>query len=128
MRADRFMAATMESLVELTRAGDVTVVHVRRTTLMDELTVQALHSHLTQGIEHGHYRKLVLNLTHLKFISSSALGMLVGIRMLAGERGGQLRVFGLNKMMQDLIDVSNLTSMLGVHDSEASALASLQVS
>lgn len=118
----------MESLVELTRAGDVTVVHVRRTTLMDELTVQALHSHLTQGIEHGHYRKLVLNLTHLKFISSSALGMLVGIRMLAGERGGQLRVFGLNKMMQDLIDVSNLTSMLGVHDSEASALASLQVS
>ena len=119
------MSATMESLIDLTRNGDTTIVHLKRTTLMDDLVVQALHSHLIQGVEHGHYRKLILNLTHLKFISSSALGMLVGIRMLIEEHGGQLRVFGLNKVMRDLFDISNLTSMLGVHDNEAAAIASM---
>ncbi len=122
------MQATLETLVELERLNDITIARFRPQTLIDDAAVQAVHSMLCDHIESGILRKLALDLTHLRFISSSALGMLVGIRLLLDEQKGRLRVFGLNSMMRELISLSNLTTMLGVCESQAQATSSMMSS
>lgn len=120
------MNQDLDELLEFENHREVSVVRFLPSMLTDESTVQSIHSELLRRIEDGSIRLLAFDMKKLRFVSSSALGMLVGLCMLLNEQGGRLRMYGLNSTMLELIQVSNLQKMLGVCDSEENALSSLQ--
>ncbi|MGO8751558.1 MAG: STAS domain-containing protein [Thermoguttaceae bacterium] len=72
----------------------------------------------------GDLSRVVVNLSHLSFIPTVFLGMLVALHRRVGEAGGQLKLCGLNPKVLATFKITNLDRVFEIHDSEQSALAS----
>ena len=81
---------------------------------------QALDGVLSSGA-----RKLVVDLTALDYISSAGLRVLLTTAKRlggTGERGGALRLFGLNETVREVFDISGFSTILAVFATETDAL------
>jgi anti-anti-sigma factor len=72
----------------------------------------------------GDLSRVVVNLSHLLFIPTVFLGMLVAIHRRVGEAGGELRLYGLHPRVLATFKATNVDRMFNIYDSEQSALAS----
>jgi anti-sigma B factor antagonist len=61
----------------------------------------------------------VLNLADVTAVDSTGIGALVAARTSVARAGGQLRLLGLTRRIQDLVVISGLLSYFAVLDSEA---------
>ena len=68
--------------------------------------------------------KILLNFTKLDYISSSGLRVVLMLAKELDKTGGTLRLCNLNKVVQEVFDISGFSSILKVFSSESEALAS----
>lgn len=59
-------------------------------------------------------RKLVLDLTHVEFLDSAGLGVIMHAHGKVEERGGQFRVAGPTEQVQRLLEVTHANRILTV--------------
>ena len=59
---------------------------------------------------------IVLDLSGVDICDSSGLKLIVASHRAAAERGGWLRLAGLQPMVRRVIDVTNLSRTLSIHD------------
>jgi anti-anti-sigma factor len=72
----------------------------------------------------GDLSRVVVDLSHLQFIPTVFLGMLVALQRRVGEAGGKLRLYGLNPKVLATFKITNLDRVFDIHANEQSALAS----
>lgn len=68
-------------------------------------------------------RKLILNFEKVTYLDSSGVGELVGCYTSVKNKGGDLRICGLNQRIFGLIKMTSLHSVFEVLDTEEEALA-----
>ena len=68
-------------------------------------------------------KALLLNFSNLEYMNSSGIGLLVALLVRANRHGQQLLAYGLNDHYRHIFELTRLTDAIGVHDSEADALA-----
>ena len=68
-------------------------------------------------------QKIVVNLSHVQHINSTAVGALVGVAKRLRQRKGDLKVYGLAENIKRTFDLIGASSVLEIYDSESSALA-----
>jgi anti-anti-sigma factor len=78
---------------------------------------------VTQWLERG-YVKQLLNLHHVPYIDSVGLGGIIRAHQAVRRRGGKLKIFNVVPRVQHLLDVTKLTPVLDIFDSEESAIKS----
>ena len=83
---------------------------------------QELGEAVRQALEKG-ARKIVLNLEKVTYMDSSGVGELVGCYTSIKNRGGELRICGMNTRIFNLITMTSLHSVFDVKDTEAEAIA-----
>ncbi len=83
---------------------------------------QELGEAVRQALEKG-ARKIVLNLEKVTYMDSSGVGELVGCYTSIKNRGGELRICGMNARIFNLITMTSLHSVFDVKDTEAEAIA-----
>lgn len=67
---------------------------------------------------------LVLNLSHLRFMDTAGLAVLMAAhRTLSGERGGAMRAYGANPVLLRIFQVSRLYQLVPLFATEADALS-----
>ncbi|WP_170291742.1 STAS domain-containing protein [Heliobacterium mobile] len=66
---------------------------------------------------------VVLNFSHVVFISSSGLGALVSFYKLLKAEDKQLAVYGLRDVIRQVFEIVRLNKVISIADSEADALA-----
>jgi anti-anti-sigma factor len=101
--------------------GDVTVVRV----LEAKLTYPVLlpfFSEVRQRVEGGASRLLV-DLTAVSWIDSASIGCLMDVHRLLQERGGSLRLTGLQPRVETLISMTGVQKVVPLHPAEDDALA-----
>jgi anti-sigma B factor antagonist len=103
---------------------------------IDHVTVVDIHGRITLGDETKRLRdvvrgligagkkKIVLNLAHVDFIDSSGVGELVSCFTAARNAGGDLKLFGLTKKVQDILNVTKLYTVFDIKDDEFTAVKS----
>ena len=104
------------------QVGDVTVIDVSgRITLGEGSSVirDAVRELTTKG-----NKKILLNLGDVSYIDSSGIGELVAGYTSVANAGGTLKLLGLTKRVQDLLQITKLCTVFDVHDDEAHALQS----
>jgi anti-sigma B factor antagonist len=74
-------------------------------------------------IAKGH-KKVLLNLGEVTYIDSSGIGELVSGFTTISNQGGTLKLLGLTKRVQDLLQITKLYTVFDVHEEEAHALRS----
>lgn len=90
---------------------------------LDTATSPAAQENLTAMISEGK-KKILINLAKLDYIASSGLRVLLTLAKDLEQGGGALRICNLNKVVQEIFDISGFSSILKVFPSESEALAS----
>jgi len=83
---------------------------------------QELGEAVRQALEAG-ARKMIINFTKVTYLDSSGVGELVGCYTSIKNRGGELRICGMNTRIFGLIKMTSLHSVFEVKDTEEESLA-----
>lgn len=70
-------------------------------------------------------KKVLLDFSHLDYISSAGLRILLGAAKQLRAKGGTLGMFGLNQSVREVFDISGFSSILSIYQSEAEALGAM---
>jgi stage II sporulation protein AA (anti-sigma F factor antagonist) len=101
--------------------GDVTVVRVQDA----KLTYPVLSSFFTevqQRVEGG-ARRVVVDLQAVGYLDSASIGCLMDIHRLLQEKGGALRLSGLQPRVETMISMTGVHKIVPLHRDEEEALA-----
>jgi len=69
-------------------------------------------------------KSILLNLSEVNYIDSSGLGELVSAYTTARNQGAALKLLGLSKKVNDLLQLTKLYTVFDIYDDEASGIAS----
>jgi anti-sigma B factor antagonist len=106
--------------------GEVTIVDVSGRLALGP--GPAALRELLQEAMAGGARKILLNLRELSFIDSSGLGELAAGYTNAKHKDSALKIAGVPKRVQELLQMTGLYRVLDIHDDESAALRGWGVS
>ena len=101
---------------------DATIVEVAGR--FDAVSAPQVKVELHGMIEEGHTR-LVLNMSGLEFIDSAGLGALVSCLRRAAAEGGDLRLAEVPPFCRSIFELTRLTRVFDVTESEDEAVAAM---
>ncbi len=101
--------------------GDVTVVRVQEAKLTYPV-LSSFFSEVRQRVEGGASR-LVLDLAAVSYLDSASIGCLMDVHRLLQERGGMLRLSGLQPRVETMISMTGVHKIVPLHRDEEDALA-----
>ncbi|MBN2443315.1 MAG: STAS domain-containing protein [Spirochaetales bacterium] len=70
---------------------------------------------------------LLFNMEKVKYLDSTGIGVLIRIMLLLKPKEGKIRLFNVNEAPMKVLELTLLVQMLGVTDSEETALASITI-
>ena len=68
-------------------------------------------------------RAIVLNFSDLEYMNSGGIGLLVTLLVRANRQQQQLLAYGLNEHYRQIFQLTRLDEAIGLHETEAQALA-----
>lgn len=104
------------------QVGDVTVIDAAGRITLGEGAI-AFRETIRDLASKGN-QKLLLNLSDVSYIDSSGIGELVSGFTTVRNQGGQLKLVGLTKRVQDLLQITKLYTVFDVYDDEGTAVRS----
>jgi anti-anti-sigma factor len=113
-----------EPLIDNVRKEDGVAV-IELSGRFDAVSAEEAKQELHGLIEEGN-TKLVLNLSRLEFIDSAGLGVLVSCLRRAAAEGGDLRVAEVPTFCRSIFELTRLTRVFDVTESEEDALKALE--
>ncbi len=108
--------------ITVSDAGGVKVIRIEGH--LDTQTSPDAQAQLTQLIDQGATR-IVVNFEKLDYISSAGLRILLAAAKRLKGNSGELRICGLNEVVQEVFDISGFTTILAVTKTEPEALDGL---
>ncbi len=109
--------------IDVSQAGDVTVVRFRDRKILDELSIQALAAELYGLVEQDNHGQLLLNFEHVEFLSSAALGKLISLDKKVKNRQGRLKLANIRPDIYDVFLITKLDKLFDIRETETAALA-----
>ncbi len=67
-------------------------------------------------------RKVIADFASLTFIDSSGLAVIIEADQKLKQSGGKLRIYGVNRKIRGIFEVTKIHKMIGIYDSQESAL------
>jgi len=101
--------------------GDVTVVRVREAKLTYPV-LSSFFSEVRRSVEGGS-RKVLIDLAAVSYLDSASIGCLMDVHRLLQERGGALRLSGLQPRVETMISMTGVHKIVPLHREEEDALA-----
>jgi anti-sigma B factor antagonist len=82
--------------------------------ILEEVQIRELQKSLEPVIEKNSDNLLVLNFANVRFMTSAMLGLLVRIHKRVRERRGKLELRNLDKNLQKLFEITQLTKIFNI--------------
>jgi anti-anti-sigma factor len=105
--------------------GEVTIVRVKEAKLTYPV-LSSFFSEVRQRIEAGAH-KVVIDLAGVSYLDSASIGCLMDVHRLLQERGGALRLSGLQPRVETMISMTGVHKIVPLHREEEDALAGFGV-
>jgi stage II sporulation protein AA (anti-sigma F factor antagonist) len=103
------------------------VLLIRLTGELDHHTAEELRAKVTDVLEKGQVRHIVLNLEHLTFMDSSGLGVILGRYKHIKNIGGEMIVCSISPTVKRLFEMAGLFKIIRLENDEQYALKTLGV-
>jgi anti-sigma B factor antagonist len=105
----------------------ITVVEFTRASLMDTLELQQVGAELYQLVDEQDLRQIVLDFEKVQFVSSQAIGILMGLHnRLAALKKSALVLCSLSERLKELLTITRLDRVLKIKPSQREAVRSLR--
>ena len=105
--------------------GDVTVVRVQEAKLTYPV-LASFFSEVRQKVEGG-ARQVLIDLGAVGYLDSASIGCLMDVHRLLQEKGGTLRLSGLQPRVETMISMTGVHKIVPLHREEEDALAGFGV-
>ncbi len=109
--------------LEVAEVDDVTVVRFVDRKILDEGNIHEMGQELFALIEEEGKKKLLLNFSHVDFLSSAALGKLITLDKKVKSNAGKLRLSNIRPEIYEVFMITRLNKLFNIKDDEAAALA-----
>jgi anti-anti-sigma factor len=106
---------------------DVTVVSFQNVSVLDSANIEALGRTLLDLVEKQDTRKLILEFSAVRFMSSQALGVLLQLKKAMDPVHGKIVIAGIRPELHKVFKITNLHKMFTFHDTVDKALAEFNV-
>jgi anti-anti-sigma factor len=113
-------------LIEVEQVGDVTVARLAGDGLWDDDRVRTLRAPLQGLVERAGRPGLVVEFGPVEHLSSSTVGLLVGLHRRARAAGGRLAFCGFSPGAWAVLERVRVGGVLAVYPAREQALASFQ--
>jgi anti-sigma B factor antagonist len=109
--------------IKINDSGQVTIVTFADSKIIDEAEIQEFGQELYDLVERDHRKKIVLNFANVEFLSSAALGKLIGFDKRVKQHGAELVLSNIRPEIYEVFAITKLTKLFVIKDNEADALA-----
>ena len=104
--------------------GEVKVVRVQESRLTYPV-LSSFFARVRQLVEEG-ARSLVIDLQPVSYIDSASIGCLMDVHRLLQDKGGVLRLSGLQPRVETMISMTGVHKIIDLFKDEAEAVAAFQ--
>jgi len=111
--------------LQVEEQGDVKIVRVQAPKLTYP-TLSAFFAEVRQLVEGG-ARKLMIDLQAVTYVDSASIGCLMDIYRLMQEKGGAVKLAGVQPRVETMISMTGVHKLIDIHREEAAALAAFGV-
>jgi len=105
----------------------VTVVNFRDSSIIDGVVLEDINRELTPLIEQQARRKIILDFSEVRFLSSSMIGMLVNLHKKSLTIKGKIVICGLRDDLMKVFKMARLDKILTFAGDETEAMKRLDV-
>jgi anti-sigma B factor antagonist len=116
----------MAASLTIRQEGDVTIVDAAGRITMGE-SATALQESLRRLASEGN-KKILLNLARVTFMDTAGIGEMVGCYVSASRTGTKFKICEVTRRISDLLQMTRLSTVLDLYDSEDDALQSFRQS
>ena len=106
---------------------DVTIVNFEDASILDTLQIEKIGEALYDLVDRRDQKKLVLDFSKVKFLSSSALGVLITLRSKAVAIKGKLAICSMRDELRKVFSISRLDKLFDFYENEEKALTAFGV-
>jgi len=106
---------------------DVTVINFQNIAVLDSANIEALGRNLLELVEKQDQRKVVLEFSGVKFMSSQALGVLLQLKKAMDPVKGVIVIVGIRPELHKVFKITSLHKLFTFHDELDKALAGFGV-
>ena len=100
----------------------VVIANFRDASILDGGTVEAIARELYALVETQAQRKVILDFTPVRFLSSSMIGVLLNLNKKSAAIKGKIVICGLRSELQKVFKIMKLESLLTFAENEQKAL------
>ena len=106
--------------LEVDEKADVRIVRVKEPKLTYPI-LSAFFAEVRQLVEGG-TRKLIIDLSAVTYIDSASIGCLMDIYRLMQDRGGAVKLAGVQPRVETMISMTGVHKLIDLHREEGTAL------
>ncbi|MFP4052612.1 MAG: STAS domain-containing protein [Phycisphaerae bacterium] len=112
--------------LEIRRNDDLTIIKFTERKILDEITITRIGEHLHTLVAKSPEPLFVLEFHNVTHMSSSALGMLITLLKRVREKGGQLRLAGIQPAILEVFRITRLNEVFDIYETTEEAMASIR--
>lgn len=109
------MSEPVKSLVHFELREDLHVGTIQSSKVVNPINIGVFSNEVTTYVQKHPKLVLILNFEHVDYLSSSVISELLRIRKVVEQVSGELRLCGISDMIQEVFEITNLTSMFTIH-------------
>lgn len=110
--------------VEISHEGRIVVAELQDEEILEEAIINEVADSLFSVVADTPQIKLLLSFEKVKYLSSSALGMLIRLNKRVEENGGTLKLCQLRKSLYEIFAITKLDRLFESYDEKNTAISS----
>ena len=116
-----------EAQLVIQNIGGVVVVSFGTASMLDTVTIAAVKKQLVELVDQQAHRKLLLDFSRVKLLSSSMLGALIELRKKSDAIKGRVAICGLKPELHKVFKISRLDSLFHFYPSQEEGMKSFDI-
>lgn len=112
-----------KAALRLEETEGVTVVSFRDASILDALCIQRIGRELYEIVDSLGRKKIVLDFSDVRFLSSQALGVLLTLRRKADKNGATVLLAGIRPELYRVFQITNLEKLFSFFKTAPEAVA-----
>jgi len=100
----------------------ITVVTFQQSHILDAMTIERMATSLKEPIEGSQDAKFIFDFARVTYLSSSALGMLIGLQRRIVQRKAAVKLAGVHDDIMEVFHITKLDTVFDIYKDGRAAL------
>ena len=111
-----------DALYATKRVKDILVVIFRQSQMLNAVTIEQVGTGLKGLVDTADEEKFVIDFSQVNYLSSSALGMLIGLQRRVMQKKGQLKLSGIRPEIMEVFRITKLDTVFDIYKDASAAI------